>query len=215
MSTPHPTPGLRAAPGAPRPAASLLVLRHEGEGFRHGRQGRESVAVLMARRSPEHRFLPNVLVFPGGAVDEADLHARAATPLRPEVRSRLERSADPRLVHGLGIAAARELEEEVGLSLGHPPRLGALAYFCRAITPAGYPIRFDVRFFVVAATELSGQPRSSEELLDPRFYLLEEALAEDLVRPTRLVLERLRHFLAHQDHAGPVPVLREGGWTEE
>ena len=81
----------------PRAAASLLVVR----------QGQSGPEILMARRSAGHRFMPNMLVFPGGAGDPADHHARPGTPLRPAVRHRLERSADASLAQALAIAAAR------------------------------------------------------------------------------------------------------------
>ena len=75
--------------------------------------------MLMGMRGAKHRFMPNRLVFPGGAVDRADLQrpvAHAAVDRRPNVL--LRKNANERLAHGLGIAAARELQEETGLSLG-------------------------------------------------------------------------------------------------
>ena len=92
----------------PRHAASLVVLR------RHGGEP----SVLMGMRGAKHRFMPNRLVFPGGAVDRADLAAPCATPLSPHTERLLRKAANERLAHGLGMAAARELEEETGLSLG-------------------------------------------------------------------------------------------------
>ena len=71
-------------PVVARPAASLVVLRHTA-----------APAVLMGMRGAKHRFMPNRLVFPGGAVDPADHDAPAATPLLPDVQRRLEKSADP------------------------------------------------------------------------------------------------------------------------
>ena len=53
----------RAAVVRPRDAASLLIYR---------RQGTE-VQVLMGKRRPGARFLPDVYVFPGGALDAADV----------------------------------------------------------------------------------------------------------------------------------------------
>jgi 8-oxo-dGTP pyrophosphatase MutT (NUDIX family) len=47
---------------APRPAASLLLLRG----------GAEALEVLLMRRNPEARFMGGFWVFPGGAVDPAD-----------------------------------------------------------------------------------------------------------------------------------------------
>ena len=63
----------------------------------------------------------------------------------------LAKGAKPRLAQALAVAAARELEEETGLSLGSPPDLSGLDYLCRAITPPESPIRFNARFFIVDA----------------------------------------------------------------
>ena len=52
----------RSAAVRPRDAASLLIYR------RHA----ERVQVLMGKRRPGARFLPDVYVFPGGALDAAD-----------------------------------------------------------------------------------------------------------------------------------------------
>jgi 8-oxo-dGTP pyrophosphatase MutT (NUDIX family) len=47
---------------APRPAASLLLLRG----------GADALEVLLVRRNPQARFMGGMWVFPGGAVDAAD-----------------------------------------------------------------------------------------------------------------------------------------------
>lgn len=170
----------------PRPAASLLLLRETSDG----------PEVLMGLRGAGHRFMPNRIVFPGGAVDAEDHAATAATPLRPEVTRRLRVAADPSLAHALAVAAARELEEETGLSLGNPPRLDALDYLCRAITPAAQPMRFDARFFVADAASVTGALAGSGELEGLQFYKVEQALALDLALVTRAVLRRLMEWRA-------------------
>ncbi len=170
----------------PRPAASLLLLREAADG----------PEVLMGLRGAGHRFMPNRMVFPGGAVDAEDHAASCAAPLRAEVLQRLEVAADASLARALGIAAARELEEETGLSLGRPPRLDALDYLCRAITPARQPLRFDARFFVADAATASGALAGSGELEGVRFYAVAEALTLDLALVTRGVLERLLEWRA-------------------
>lgn len=191
-----------------RHAASLVVLRQDAG----------VPEMLMGVRGARHRFMPNRLVFPGGAVDPEDLTAPCATPLAAPTRAGLARSARGALAHGLGIAAARELEEETGLSLGIPPALDGLAYICRLVTPPDSPVRFNARFLVVDAARVTGRLAGSGELEGLRFYPAEEALALDLASPTRKVIERLLAWLAlsAEERAAEtrVPVFRKS-WRWE
>jgi 8-oxo-dGTP pyrophosphatase MutT (NUDIX family) len=201
-------PRLRAV--RPRHAASLIVYRGEGHG----------VSMLMGMRGAKHRFMPNRLVFPGGAVDRADLSAPSGTALSKQTERLLRKNANERLAHGLGIAAARELHEETGLSLGVPPRLDVLHVLARAVTPPPSPIRFNARFFAVDARHVSGELGGDGELENLRYYPIQEALALDLAMPTRRVLERLQLWLAMTDQERAqrthVPVmLRDRGWRME
>ncbi len=74
-------------PAAPRPAASVVLLR------RGGRHSDRALEVLMLRRNEDAKFMPGVWVFPGGAVDPADGEG------------------------GYRACAVRELEEEAGIGL--------------------------------------------------------------------------------------------------
>jgi 8-oxo-dGTP pyrophosphatase MutT (NUDIX family) len=194
----------------PRHAASLLVYRAKGD----------DVSMLMGMRGAKHRFMPNRLVFPGGAVDRADLDAPSATRLSSQTEHLLRKNANARLAHGLGIAAARELQEETGLSLGSPPRLDVLHLLARAVTPPPSPIRFNARFFAVDARYVTGTLGGDGELEGLRFYSMHEALALDLAMPTRRVLERLRLWLAMDEAEraarthSPV-MLHDRGWRME
>jgi len=180
-------PTIRPTTVRARHAASLVVLRRRAAG---------EPELLMGMRGAKHRFMPNRLVFPGGAVDHADLTASSATPLAPHTRALLERKTNPSLAHGLGIAAARELAEETGLTLGDPPALDGLDYLCRAVTPPPGPVRFNARFLVVDAARVQGTLAGSGELEDLRFVDLEVALALDIASPTRFVIERLLEWMA-------------------
>ncbi len=200
MQTPIPE-----AAQSPRAAASLLVVRMAGG----------TPELLMARRGAGHRFMPNVLVFPGGAVDAEDYRAAVASPLRPGVLARLQRSADAGLAQALGVAAARELTEEVGLSLGTPPALDGLDYLCRAVTPPDRSIRFDARFFVVDAARVTGTLAGSAELEEPGWYTVATALQADIALATRAVLGCFAQSGGQMLRDGLVPVLRDRAWGLE
>jgi 8-oxo-dGTP pyrophosphatase MutT (NUDIX family) len=198
----------KAAEGArvePRLAASLLVVR----------QSNDIAELLMARRAMHHRFMPGVLVFPGGAVDKADHHALAARPLKPAVLARLHRCTEPSLAGALAHAAARELTEEVGLSLGTPPDLSHLDLMCRAITPPDRSMRFDAYFFIVDAAHVSGTLCASEELEEPGWYTLQQALDGNLAAATKAVLAQFSLWQTHHHRDGPLPTLRDRQWILE
>ena len=192
-----------------RHAASLIVLR----------TGPSEPEVLMGLRSAGHRFMPNRLVFPGGSVDPGDALLPAATEPREDVLAALGRAARPRLARALVVAAARELEEETGLTLGTPPRLDAVEYLCRAVTPPDSAMRFNARFLVVDAAATQGTLGGSGELEAVRFYPVSEALALDLALVTREVLERLQAWLALPDAQrrtrARLDVFKKRRWREE
>lgn len=176
----------------PKDAASLLL-------WRPTRSGAE---VLMGVRSAEHRFMPSVLVFPGGRVDPADRAAPAGRPLPEPTRAALEHRASPRLAHGLGIAALRELAEETGLHLaadtpgGRLPDLGRLDYLCRALTPTLSPVRFNARFLIAPGETAEGALGGSGELEHLGWYALERDLPYPPAQITARVLEEFRAWLA-------------------
>lgn len=193
----------------PRHAASMIVLR----------RGREDVALLMGTRAAGHRFMPNRLVFPGGGVERADFAVESASRLSPATAAMLEKGAKPRLARALAIAAARELAEETGLSLGSPPALGGLLYLCRAITPASSPIRFHARFLMVEAEGLEGALGGSGELEGLQFYGVGEAQAAGLPWITAQVIEEVAAWLRLPKEVRlaqrPSAVFRSRGRAEE
>ncbi|MCW2988137.1 MAG: hydrolase [Solirubrobacterales bacterium] len=107
-------------PSEPRPAASVVLLR------RGGKHADRELEVLLLKRSPEAKFMPNVWVFPGGAVDPDDGEGEA----------------------GYRACAARELAEEAAIEL---PAGEELVLFSRWITPAVISTRFDAWFFLALA----------------------------------------------------------------
>ena len=180
----------------PRNAATLILWRDTVRG----------PEILMGRRHASARFMPGVLVFPGGMVDRADHRAAAASELRPPVRAMLERRAKPSLARALAIAACRELHEETGLAFGTGPgpELAALDYLCRAVTPASRPIRFNARFLIGPGDVATGTLAGSGELDDIGWYAAEAAQAGRMAPITAMVLEQF-----HAWHAMPA-ATRDG-----
>jgi 8-oxo-dGTP pyrophosphatase MutT (NUDIX family) len=175
----------------PRHAASLLLWR----------KGPQGVELLMGLRHARHRFLPNVLVFPGGRVDRADHRAKAVSELPALTRADLERTAPPSLARALGIAAARELHEETGLVLGKMegrqlwPELGVLDYLCRAVTPPNRFMRFNARFLVAPAEAAHGALHGSGELEELRFFTMEDARRHKMISITAKVMAEFEAWL--------------------
>jgi 8-oxo-dGTP pyrophosphatase MutT (NUDIX family) len=194
---------------APKDAASLILYQ----------QDKDTLRVLMGLRNAGHKFLPNRMVFPGGGVDAEDFLApAAASGLPAHALAQLHRGAAPELALALGHAAARELAEETGLTLGTPPALAGLDYLCRAITPTGYPIRFDARFFLGRADLASGTLAGSGELESLDWYEVETILQLEINQATRAVLEKLILWLALEPEARMAwrpPVFREAKWEAD
>jgi 8-oxo-dGTP pyrophosphatase MutT (NUDIX family) len=179
----------RITPGAPRDAATVMVLKDVGR----------DIQVLMLRRTAAMRFAPGAYVFPGGSVDPADYNADIGWhgPSAGEIGARLGASAEA--AYALVCAAVRETFEEAGVLLAGAPGGGPLAVpsgpswdadrmalisgtltlaellngrglvlradllvpWARWITPEGEPRRFDARFF--AAPLPAGQQAVGHE----------------------------------------------------
>lgn len=107
-------------PAEPRAAASVVLLR------RGGKHGERELEVLLLKRSEQAKFMPNVWVFPGGAVDAPDGEGEA----------------------GYRACAVRELAEEAAIEL---PVEEELILFSRWVTPAVISTRFDAWFFLALA----------------------------------------------------------------
>lgn len=205
---------LTEAAASGRPILRAVFARHAAS-LILWRPGPEGIEVLMGVRGAGHRFMPNRLVFPGGAVDKADRVAQAATEPDAGTLAMLQRNAQPPLARALLVAAARELEEETGLSFGQPPRLHTMRYLCRAVTPPRMHMRFNARFLVAPADGVEGELAASDELGNVRFYPIGQALALDLMAVTHEVLLRLQVFLAQPEAEGEVFVYKRNQWYSE
>ena len=95
-------------PAPARPAATVMLLRDAAP----------SPEVLMVQRSVESEFLPDLYVFPGGRVDDADAElADRVVGRSPADLTRRADDVDARRAVALYAAAVRETFEEVGVLL--------------------------------------------------------------------------------------------------
>lgn len=192
-----PAPRKRAV--TPRHAASLIVWR-QGPGGSSGEP-----EILMGMRHAKHKFMPSVLVFPGGRVDRGDHRVRVMSELKPETLGLLAHRAPPSLARALGVAAVRELFEETGLLLGERQvgrqgerllaDLAPLDYLCRAVTPTRRSMRFNARFLIAPAESVRGEISGSGELEGLAWYPLSQARAAKLADITAMILNEFAEWL--------------------
>ncbi|MEM9971725.1 MAG: NUDIX hydrolase, partial [Pseudomonadota bacterium] len=203
-----------------RDASTVIIVRNPDR----------APAILMGQRGRSAAFMPDKVVFPGGAVDRQD-HAvpLVAMPDAP-CRSRLQQNSAV-ASRALMSAAIREVFEETGMIIGRPgawadapadwsgfaargcrPDASSLRFFFRAVTPPGRPRRFDARFFLTSAAALQGDIQdfssASAELSHLRWVPLEEARALNLAFITRLVLAELAQHLPSLEAPEAVPMVR-------
>jgi 8-oxo-dGTP pyrophosphatase MutT (NUDIX family) len=151
----HPIEELNpGAPTHPRPAAAVILLR------RGGKHSTAGLQVLLGRRTSRARFMADVWVFPGGAVDGAE---------------------DDDAAHRE--TALRELEEEASVTIGSAE---SLVPFSRWITPEEVKVRYDTRFYLALAPAHSAPAPDGEEIVEVRWFAPSEAL--DLHRSGELLL---------------------------
>ena len=168
------------------PASSVLLLRDD------------PLRVLMMHRHEKSSFVPNMWVFPGGAVEEHD---------RRETRLDTMRAA-----------GARETFEETGIWLGDerrsfdrsstldtlmreaPLHFERLVWTSHWITPAGIPMRFDTWFFLVQVVADTIDALQNREAVEMIWIEPAEALARHkrdempMVFPTIKNLEAISPF---------------------
>jgi 8-oxo-dGTP pyrophosphatase MutT (NUDIX family) len=204
----------------PKDAATLVLVKRDADGAR----------VLMGQRHGNMAFMANKYVFPGGRLDPGDQRITLGGALKPHVAEKLEKQVAPARARGLALAAIRETFEEAGLLLGEraekfprtrstawqkffahgiAPRLDALEFIARAITPPNRTRRFDARFFMADASAIAHtlDTKDNEELLTPCWLTLPEARALDLPSITRSVLEEVEARI-HDGHDRPAPFFR-------
>ena len=151
----------------PHPAASVILLRDA------------PFEVLMIRRHEKRSFAPDVWAFPGGGVEEEDT-------LR----------GDGVLLNAMRYAAARELLEETGISLGDPLDLEKLVWTSRWITPEALPKRFDTYFFLACAGRNVTPKLQQSEAVDSIWISPADAVQRHVAGDFPLVFPTLKNLEA-------------------
>lgn len=200
-------------PVQPRHASSLLIYRSSGD------NPADDPEILLGRRPKGSRFMPDVFVYPGGAVDADDAHVQPASPLANEITDRLRPSSEDVSPTTLAVTAVRETFEETGLLLGASgeigrasdpswqtfkdrqlaPALAPLRYIGRAVTPAYRPRRFHARFFAVSMSHLEGSLTQTDELIELDWFRARRTGDLPMADVTRYMLEQLLDMLESGD----------------
>jgi 8-oxo-dGTP pyrophosphatase MutT (NUDIX family) len=147
----------------PKLAATVVLLQQEDTGL----------AVLLQRRAPTMAFMPGMLVFPGGAVEPADVDAAQAGPSCDDPRELCESLAPA------AWAALRECGEEADISIVHPdgtPAPDKLVPFGRWVTPPFERRRYDTWFFATEAPLGQGGNPDGNEALTIEWWLAADLL---------------------------------------
>ncbi len=198
----------------PARAAGLVLLRQSTPGST-ALGSTDTFEVLLGRRHRHSRFMPNVYVFPGGRIDDADDQPSGFAEDMPSPPEPSPLDAPELTVFARG--ALRETFEETGLLVGQTvgrtdapsasanpqasgvwaaysqaglvPAFAALNLLARAVTPADYPIRFDTYFFAADGATAHGDLAGDGELEDLGWVPVGSAPALPMAEVTRLILK--------------------------
>lgn len=213
-------PETRPEEVVPRAAATLVIVR----------DGAEGLEVLLTVRPKHMRFMGGASVFPGGALAPTDTDPRweRCSARSGREAAQLLGEGDPARALGAFVCALRESFEEVGLLLADaeagafaPRAAGGFLDACerariklrtdllipagRWVTPLGAPVRFDARFFAVAAPSGWEPSPDTEEVEGCRWVTPAQALAELasgsvlMAPPTIEMLQRLDAYRTSEE----------------
>ncbi len=169
-----------------RPASTVVLVRNTERG----------IETLMLRRNKALMFAGGLWVFPGGALDPEDYTDAADGSEEAAAR----------------IAAAREAQEEAGLS----PRAQDMVLLSHWTTPVGEPRRFSTWIYAAPLDADDEVVIDGGEIHDSRWLLVADAVAAHeqgelgMLPPTYLTLCTLLHYdcvetMVETERASPVP----------
>ena len=192
----------------PKDAASLLLIDKQSSPYK----------ILMGKRHQNNSFMPDVYVFPGGALEQSDINRTSSCP--PDLHKQRFQFLSSRnktvFQTALLWCALRETFEETGLNLfanfgfqTHTNNARSkqhnwqnlfenCVFLARAITPPSNKKRFDTRFFIYQLPDhVNKQTKTGDELVDLQWVSFQEALSLNLHVMTRVILEDLNDYMKH------------------
>tara|TARA_B100000686_G_C16736753_1_gene944102 strand:- start:1063 stop:1758 length:696 start_codon:yes stop_codon:yes gene_type:complete len=204
----------------PRDAGSLILYKITDN----------QIYILMGRRPPSQKFMPDIFVFPGGAVEREDGYMEFTEDLNIQTKKILTKYCSIHRARAIALAAIRETYEETGIMIGEKeqkfskkfknswkvfeenkikPRLDTLKFIARAITPKGQTKRFHARFFLSDSKFKNGFIKYNNELLDIDWYPLNSIFSTlPLAQVTELILkEAITKLNLESHHYEKVPVF--------
>ena len=152
-----------------RPASTVVLLRDTDNGME----------TLMLKRNKALMFAGGLWVFPGGALEEADIEA-----------------ADGDISKAARIAAAREAEEECGLR----PDTKNMVHLSHWTTPIAEPKRFETWIYAAPLAEDADVAIDGSEIHDFAWILVKDAVAQHeagdfgMLPPTYITLLSLLRY---------------------
>ncbi len=205
-------------------AATIVIVRKQNNKHK----------ILMGQRGKDAVFMPNKFVFPGGAHENNDRLVPFSQSLIDKDITLLSMKSYISQSESLAATAIRELWEETGLKIADSynwndlkingwedfyenniaPNASKLNFFFRAITPVGRPRRFDARFFICFAQDLSCNlddfSNASSELRHLQWIELEKTQDFDLPIITRIVLKEVQDIILNGANKKGIPFYDEG-----
>jgi 8-oxo-dGTP pyrophosphatase MutT (NUDIX family) len=218
---------LDGPPVAPRPAATVLVVR-----------SRDPWELLMVHRPGGADFAPGAYVFPGGAVHEED-HAWSDEIQAAALRETFEETGVLLARRDGRFAQTNDCDEvrsrisgdstftDALRSLSLEPAFDQLIMFARWITPAQLRRRFDTRFYVARMPSDQDVRPQEGEVTDWLWISARRALDKSeitLVYATRAILESVvdaRDIIAWAQSLRDIPIVEPrivrtaAGWAIE
>lgn len=183
-------------PPTPRAACTVILVRN----------GESGIETYLMRRAETMKFAASMHVFPGGRVDAIDGERAIDLGIDAHERERLavRASVDLSGLEALYSCAVRELEEEVGVSIGSVDKAGVLHIDVHHLPIVGHMVtpeiedrRYDVRFFVAAVSAQTHVATTTTEAVNGFWISPQDALERNtrgelaMLTPTIIRLQEL------------------------